>query len=476
MYRMYVFVSVFTLMFSPIVIAQTSEWAWGEPQDISNSPGYAEDHPVILGDAQGRLHVFWIGWDEPGTIDDDSPRSIHYTRLENGHWTQPNSILVSQNDLVFDDPAVDIDQNGILHFVWSDGVQLYYSQAYGGVAESAKSWSEPIVIANPANESSLKIDSKGIIHVVYTTHDRPHVWHIYSVDEGITWSKPILAGTIDEQEGVNGVRLAVSGDDTLHIGWSLDKYPEGWPSMRLLYTRSLDGGLSWEPPRTVTSRETETYTSEGAPWYLNVATDGGDKVFLTWDGAPNHQRYFQQSNDRGATWQPAVRIFDDNDRGRNLYNPIVVDSAGHVHVVTANYTVIRYTMFDGSVWTKPVDLGPVSQPQLAITEGNLLHLVRRQILDDGEVEVWYNSHRVDAPYIPPIPYPYTEKPSIILTPTMQTQEAISTTIIPSASPVSAVQKTPPPYYQSKSLPFIVGLTPVIGMLLVIGLWTYRHKG
>jgi hypothetical protein len=48
--------------------AQAPEGAWGPHEVVWSKRGYACDHPIALGDAQGRVHVFWIGWDELGSI------------------------------------------------------------------------------------------------------------------------------------------------------------------------------------------------------------------------------------------------------------------------------------------------------------------------------------------------------------------------------------------------------------------------
>ena len=69
--RVLLFVIILCLaaMFQPVqTLAQAPEGAWGPHEVVWSKRGYACDHPIALGDAQGRVHVFWIGWDELGSI------------------------------------------------------------------------------------------------------------------------------------------------------------------------------------------------------------------------------------------------------------------------------------------------------------------------------------------------------------------------------------------------------------------------
>lgn len=164
--------------------------------------------------------------------------------------------------------------------------------------------------------------SDGTLHLVYLKGDPRgcDVRHCVKKNGSASWSTPrtinsipgsaIAAGTI------RGAQIAAGKDGSLHIVWNgVGDHKRNIPSP-LLYTRSLDGGMSFEPQRDLRA---DTQALDGG---ASVAASAKGGVFVVWHGAPAgaepgeiHRRvYILKSTDNGLTFSPP-KIANADDPG-----------------------------------------------------------------------------------------------------------------------------------------------------------------
>jgi hypothetical protein len=164
--------------------------------------------------------------------------------------------------------------------------------------------------------------SDGTLHLVYLKGDPRgcDVRHATKKPGAATWSTPrtvnntpasaIAAGTI------RGAQIAIGQDDALHIVWNgVGDHKRQIPSP-LLYTRSLDGGGTFEPQRDLRA---DTQALDGG---TSIAASTKGEVFVVWHGAPAgaepgeiHRRvYVLKSTDNGRSFTPP-KVANADDPG-----------------------------------------------------------------------------------------------------------------------------------------------------------------
>lgn len=164
--------------------------------------------------------------------------------------------------------------------------------------------------------------SDGTLHLVYLRGEPRgcDVRHAVKKPGASAWSTPrtvnstphsaIAAGTI------RGAQIAAGKDGSLHIVWNgVGDHKRNIPSP-LLYTRSLDGGMSFEPQRDLRA---DTQALDGG---ASVAASAKGEVFIVWHGAPagaepgeiNRRVYVLKSTDNGLTFT-APKIANADDPG-----------------------------------------------------------------------------------------------------------------------------------------------------------------
>ena len=166
----------------------------------------------------------------------------------------------------------------------------------------------------------VAMDGAGVLHMVYGLGD--DAWYVRSADNGRTFSPPVRVNTegkVTLKMGERGPKLAVSRAssprfeggtpltrESIHVVWA-DQWSPG-VKVYPRYSRSLDGGKTFEPPRALAS----LFGIDG----LTVAADGeGDVVAFFHQVSPPqqeipeaHRLYLARSTDNGATFDPEERL------------------------------------------------------------------------------------------------------------------------------------------------------------------------
>jgi hypothetical protein len=408
--------------------AQSNAIVWSAPINLSNTPE-SSARPAIVTDQFGFVHVFWseeIGgrsiYGIPKALIHDG-NTIMYTRWDGKTWTQPIDILLVPGDDVATYIAATVDAEGWLHVLWSGQSDIYYSKAPAWQADSARSWTNPLVIASGNArtqwESDIVAGKDGRLHVVYATGGSdPGIYHIESGDHGETWTSPTrISKQLDLlEENVSNARICADGVSRLHVAWQTNQ-GEGY-GQSAYYARSTDGGSSWSEPYQLGYRQPGDY----GVVFPNLTCVGDSEIhIINVGGAWHNGRYEHISTDGGLTWSEPFHILTDLE-GVNGYTFLLVDGTGHKHLVATMRTRAEqqggtfYARWLGNGWS-PLDLavpeaedtGPGAHwTATAVRLGNEIHILWNTNFTDKAGEIWYTRGTIPGvPQQAALPVPST---------------------------------------------------------------------
>ncbi len=201
---------------------------------------------------------------------------------------------------------------------------LLFAASVSGVPVHAAENALPDVRVLPLPEGALvpdaMMDGAGVLHMVYGLGD--DAWYVRSADNGRTFSPPVKVNTVGKvtlKMGERGPKLALGQGGMLtnarvrvwapsiHVVWA-DQWSPG-VQVYPRYSRSLDGGRTFEPPRALASLT----GIDG----LTVAADGAGTVVAFFhhvtpgqqlEVPEAHRLYLARSTDNGATFGPEERM------------------------------------------------------------------------------------------------------------------------------------------------------------------------
>ena len=168
-------------------------------------------------------------------------------------------------------------------------------------------------------------------------------YHKRSADGGKTWTEEVR---LDPGADLFRLGTAVSGSD-VHVVWFnkhfLEKVPAGdqiwtWTWGEVYYSRSTDGGATWEKAIRLTRPDSTACRP--------VVAASGKFVHVAWvDNRDARQKpgwdweiYYKRSADGGATWGPDVRMSENEWHSR------------HPQIMTAGGDRVCCVWEDGAIW------------------------------------------------------------------------------------------------------------------------------
>ena len=139
-------------------------------------------------------------------------------------------------------------------------------------------------------------------------------------------------------------KLAVDREGTLHVAYGESAAGPFEPS-EVHYTRSRDGGRSFESARSLSRNASSTAYGAGFP---SLSLDGAGNVYVTWEAHPERDRprgvAFVMSRDAGATFASTTLVpgtgaaadgFNGSLQGL-LMRKLAVNAAGGIAIVNSS--------------------------------------------------------------------------------------------------------------------------------------------
>jgi hypothetical protein len=330
--------------------AKAQGGGWSEPYRLSSPDGMASE-AYLVADQYGYVHCFWTE-----TLFENRQNTIKYARFDGATWTQPNDVYVTDREVRNISPV--IDQQGILYIGWAEGQSgaLYYDYMYtyapASNALSAQSWASPLRTRLPARVVYMRVDSKGVFHVLYINQtEETGVYYMRSEDKGGTWSEPVwLDPDILPDHVPDSLNFEIDENDGLHAAWwygGLNRTRPDW----VRYTHSFDGGQTWSSP-LILDRYVEA-SDHNLTTASPVMIVQGHTVHLIWAAGSLPYRYYSYSTDSGQTWSTPVQMF--GELHGQAFDGLAVDDAGRVHYFAQiRYPVgIYHAYLDKDRWSNP---------------------------------------------------------------------------------------------------------------------------
>lgn len=166
---------------------------------------------------------------------------------------------------------------------------------------------------------SATVDQNGRLWVVFVQDQ--HVYISYSDDLGKNYSQAVLINKEAEDieyNGENRPKIIVDGESNIYVSWTWKTSPRFTGEIR--FSRSLDGGRSFETPRTINDDELFT----GHRFESLFLTDSGH-LYLTWidkrDLLANTEQgkhypgaavYYAVSSDQGESFSNNYRVANNS--------------------------------------------------------------------------------------------------------------------------------------------------------------------
>lgn len=169
------------------------------------------------------------------------------------------------------------------------------------------------------NTPSATFDADGLLWVAYVENE--HVWVSQSADLGKTYSEPVSVNQDSEDaehNGENRPKIIVDDNGFIYVSWTRKTSPRFTGEIR--FSRSTDGGKSFETPRIINDDELFTghrfeslFLTESGHLYITWI-DKRDLVASTEKGEDyvGAAVYYSVSDDRGESFSANYRVANNS--------------------------------------------------------------------------------------------------------------------------------------------------------------------
>jgi hypothetical protein len=329
---------------------------WSGPTEIGAALG-AADVPAVALDGDGQMHAIWSERDAQG-----NPGNRLYYASGEESLTGTSAYVIEALDGKAEQPSM-VLLGDRLHLVWSGGAngQTYCSRSFVRDAGSRSGWYEPTALPEPEGAGGLgswpriQADRTGLLHVIYAVpaNEARGIYYTRSTDGGLTWQPalPVCDAVAEGWASVDRPALAVGADGTLHAAWLLTTLSANAAPEAIYYARSADGGETWSAPLGVAFGP---YTSP----MISVSPQG--EIDLLWRDLSREGVWTHLRSPDGSQW----RIAGQPQGFRDIVGQaaLVSDGLGTLHLLglardEAGAPVLRYTVWQAGAtgWAAQVD-------------------------------------------------------------------------------------------------------------------------
>jgi hypothetical protein len=211
-------------------------------------------------------------------------------------WTPERALSRGTGDVA--EPRI-VSSAGLLHVFWrarNPTQSIFWDLRYTRSADGGRSWSRPVVLAQPHSASVIEVDvaADGLdVHVVWRLiQPYESVFYKRSNDGGLTWSRRKRLSKRQELRVNEAPQIAVSGDNVF-VTWTTARTRSR--RHKGILRRSFKGGVRWMPRRKLPfARYRTRISSQGSRLHL---------VYRAEDGI-----YHRRSPDYGDSWSPRTLL------------------------------------------------------------------------------------------------------------------------------------------------------------------------
>jgi len=273
---------------------------WGPDTRLTNNSAISAQSTIAA--AGLNLHVAWYDTRDSNVFE------IYYKRSPDGgvSWGPDTRLTYDPEYSWYPSLAL---TNTKVHVAWRESRAGNYEVFYKRSTDNGATWGPDTNLSNApqSSETPCIAASGSALHVTWFDNRDGGSYEIYykrSTDEGATWGPDVR---LTNDPGVSMTTCAAVSGPNVNVLWQ-DSRDGNW---EIYYKRSTDGGTTWGPDTRLTNA---LQTSE-AP---SAVTSGANIHVVWWDNRDlNYEIYYKRSSDRGATWDPDLRLTSDSSWSQN---------------------------------------------------------------------------------------------------------------------------------------------------------------
>ena len=290
------------------------------PWRMNRSEFHYVDDPTVAMDETGSVGIVWA---------DQTRRDLFFQRYSpNGEKWFTNPVGVSRSPDVFSwlpRLVLNNGDSGEVYVLWQEivfsggthGGEIFFARSSDG----GETFHPPINLSNSLagdgkgrltrnywhnGSLDLALGTEGVLHAVWTEYEGT-LWVSRSTDGGNSFSTPMRIAHGKTGTPARGPSITVH-EQMVFIMWAVGEDE----SADIHFSRSFDGGKSFEPPRVVV----ETDGHSDAP---KIAVDSAATLHLVFAESPTgifeqYHIHYMRSDDGGQTFQSLRTIPNPNSQ------------------------------------------------------------------------------------------------------------------------------------------------------------------
>ena len=278
--------------------------------------GFSDFHVAV--DSSDNPHVTWLYKGASTSYPDCSGfngNQVYYTSYNGSSWEAP--VNVSDNTTNSLAPDITVDSGGNAHLVWSDGITwsdtdcsvtgtraVYHKMRYSNGAWAS---TQPVTATDYFGSSpAIDADQNGEVHLLYSGQNQLE----YAYWDGAVWSSPGVA--CSEGDSYYYIDVTVSGNNDVHGTYAV--YGDfGAGSVYQIRYVTLEG-VTWSSSEVVSLPPDNAYMKIPA-----VVVDSQNNPQVLWYDSEVHHILYRQKTSAG--WSSTVQVSTDGnwpeDKGTN---------------------------------------------------------------------------------------------------------------------------------------------------------------
>ncbi len=282
---------------------------------LGSVQAHAEAPPQIAFGSGKTVHVLYVVTKDVGKrFPVSALRAVSSNDL-GVTWTNP--VTVTDDSLVFGSHnfhSLHAGPDGTVYASWLDGrngrSSTYMTHSVDGGQTWAANTKVSIDESCPCCRTAVEAGQNGLVYVAWRTVLPGNIRDVVvarSTDYGTSWSAPVRVHEDNwEYAGCPhagpSIRLDPSG--ALHVLWWTGKSERGG----VLYTRSVDSGLTFANPVDIAPQQTPI------PTHVQLALSNDGQIIAVWDDlkASPSTILLRVSSDKGATFGQPVIVSADS--------------------------------------------------------------------------------------------------------------------------------------------------------------------
>ena len=225
-----------------------------------------------------------------------------------------------------------VDDNGEIYIAWI----AYYSYSYTNCdilfaqsVDAGQTFSTHVIVNPEEGEARLAhpwvaVDGESVVYVAYALRNSTFsaVYVARSLNEGSSFEMPVKVNDDSTARYRGGTQVNVSPDGTIHVTWTDGRAGYGTQYLDVYYAASLDGGLSFQPNIRVNDDNERIASSQdftrGAHGTPSVATDSNSRVHIVWEDFRNFMNETAYCRDIYYATSEGGTVFSKNLRANSV--------------------------------------------------------------------------------------------------------------------------------------------------------------